>query len=64
MSRIADAAFGDEPVGYPRSPGFRDPTTSREAAQAEVETEGMHGFSRTAAQQRLEQLRQAGEGAP
>ena len=34
MSRIADAAFGDEPVGYPRSPGFREPTTSREAAQA------------------------------
>ncbi len=36
----------------------------RALAQAEVETEGMHGFSRTAAQQRLEQLRQAGEGAP
>lgn len=32
MSRIADATYGDRP--YPDSPGYREPTTSRDAAIA------------------------------
>jgi hypothetical protein len=32
VSRIADAAYGDRP--YPESPGFKERTTSRDAAAA------------------------------
>jgi len=32
VSRIADAAFGDRP--YPDSPGFKEPSASRDAAIA------------------------------
>jgi hypothetical protein len=32
VSRIADAAYGDKP--YPESPGFKEGTTSRDAARA------------------------------
>ena len=34
MSRIADAAYGGELAPYPASPGFKEPTTSRDAARA------------------------------
>ncbi len=33
MSRIAEAAYGDSPAPYPKSPGYRDQTTSKEAAR-------------------------------
>lgn len=32
MSRIADAFYGDTPAPYPKSPGFKERTTSRDAA--------------------------------
>lgn len=32
MSRIAEAHYGDTPAPYPKSPGFKEPTTSQEAA--------------------------------
>lgn len=32
MSRIAESYLGDRP--YPESPGFREPTTARDAARA------------------------------
>lgn len=32
MSRIAEAAYGDSPAPYPRSPGFKTGGTSQEAA--------------------------------
>lgn len=34
MSRVADAAYGDTPLAYPASPGFKEPTTSKDAARA------------------------------
>lgn len=34
MSRTAEAAFGDDLFSYPRSPGHKEQTTSREAAMA------------------------------
>lgn len=34
MSRIAEAAYGSMPAPYPASPGFKEPTTSRDAAIA------------------------------
>ena len=34
MSRIADATYGNELAPYPNSPGFKEPTTSRDAAKA------------------------------
>lgn len=33
MSRIAESAYGDTPAPYPKSPGFKEPTTSRDAAR-------------------------------
>lgn len=33
MSRIAESAYGDTPAPYSKSPGFKDRTTSREAAR-------------------------------
>lgn len=38
MSRMAEAAFGDTPYEYPLTPGFKEGTTSREAAQAVAST--------------------------
>lgn len=32
MSKIADAHYGDTPAPYPESPGFKEPTTSQDAA--------------------------------
>jgi len=32
MSRIAENAYGDTPAPYHGTPGFKEPTTSREAA--------------------------------
>ena len=34
MSRIAESAYGDTPLSYPASPGFKERTTSRDAAKA------------------------------
>jgi predicted Rossmann fold nucleotide-binding protein DprA/Smf involved in DNA uptake len=33
MSRIAEAAYGDTPAPYPKSPGHRGQETSKEAAR-------------------------------
>lgn len=33
MSRIADEAYGDTPAPYPNSPGYKEPTTSKDAAR-------------------------------
>lgn len=33
MSRIAEDAYGDTPAPYPKSPGYKEPTTSRDAAR-------------------------------
>lgn len=32
MSRIAEDAYGDTPAPYPTNPGFKEPTTSQDAA--------------------------------
>lgn len=32
MSRMAEAFYGDSPAPYPKSPGFKEPTTSQDAA--------------------------------
>ena len=34
MSRIAEATYGNELAPYPNTPGFKEPTTSRDAAIA------------------------------
>ena len=34
MSRIAEAHFGDRPATYPDTPGFKEPTTSKAAAES------------------------------
>ena len=34
MSRIAEATYGNELAPYPNTPGFKEPTTSRDAAKA------------------------------
>ncbi len=33
MSRVAEEHYGDSPAPYPKSPGFKEPTTSRDAAR-------------------------------
>lgn len=33
MSRVAEAFYGDSPAPYPISPGYRDQTTSKDAAR-------------------------------
>lgn len=33
MSRIAESFFGDKPAHYPTRPGFKEPTTSKLAAE-------------------------------
>lgn len=54
MSRIADVYLGDRP--YPDSPGFKEPTTSREAARA------VAGGAREGRERVFEAIRAAGSG--
>lgn len=46
MSRIAEHAFGDQPAVYPDAPGWKERTTSRDAAKA---IKGRAGTLRAAA---------------
>lgn len=34
MSKMAEKAYGDRPVTYPERPGYTEPTTSKDAADA------------------------------